>query len=86
MGKTIAECYASLGANIVFNDPKDASAGDTIIADINAKGLKAIAVQADISKAEDVERLFNKVKEAFGKIDIVVANAGIQLATLHIKT
>ena len=84
LGKAIAERYAKLGANIVLNDHKDTSAANEIIAGLNAKGIKAIAVQADISKSEDVERLFSEAKNAFGKIDIVVANAGIQLANVPV--
>lgn len=80
IGKAIAERYARLGADIVINDPKDASAGNKMIADMEAMGVRAIAVQADVSKRSDVEKMFTEAKNAFGKIDIVVANAGIQLA------
>lgn len=42
-------------------------------------GAQVIAVQADVSKVLDIERLFKEAKNAFGKIDIVVANAGIEM-------
>lgn len=84
LGKAIAERYAKLGANIVLNDPKDIASADRIIAELNTTGVKAIAIQADISKSADVERLFSEAKKAFGKIDIVVANAGIQLANVPV--
>lgn len=80
LGKAIAMRYASLGADIVLNDPKEASAANEIIAEMEKMGVRAIAVRADISKATDVENLFSEAKKAFGKVDIVVANAGIQLA------
>ena len=47
------------------------------MADIKAKGGKAIAVQGDVSKGDDVERLFDETKKAFGKLDVLVNNAGV---------
>jgi 3-oxoacyl-[acyl-carrier protein] reductase len=79
LGKAIAERYASLGAHIVLNYSKDRSSADEVFARIEAMGVKVIAVQADISKTADVNRLFDEAIKAFGKIDIVVANAGIEL-------
>ncbi|MCW3127545.1 MAG: family oxidoreductase, partial [Bacteroidetes bacterium] len=80
LGKAIAERYASLGANIVVNYSKDASSANEVVSNIEAMGVRAIAIQADVSKPGDVERLFREAKAAFGKIDIVVANAGVELA------
>ena len=48
-----------------------------VVAEITAKGGNAIAVQGDVSKAEDVKRMFAQTKEAFGKIDILMNNAGV---------
>lgn len=79
LGKAIAERYASLGANIVVNYSKDKSSSDEVVSNIKAMGVKVIAVQADVSKVADIVRLFSEAKKAFGKIDIVVANAGIEL-------
>ncbi|QWT86316.1 SDR family NAD(P)-dependent oxidoreductase [Chryseobacterium sp. PCH239] len=42
-------------------------------------GVKVISIQADVSKVEDIKRLFAEAKRVFGKIDIVVANAGIEM-------
>ncbi|WP_310587619.1 SDR family NAD(P)-dependent oxidoreductase [Dyadobacter fanqingshengii] len=50
-----------------------------MVSNIKAMGIEVIAVQADVSKVSDIERLFSEAKNAFGKIDIVVANAGIEL-------
>ncbi|WP_282080625.1 SDR family oxidoreductase [Aquimarina algiphila] len=79
LGKAIAERYAALGANIVLNFSKDNISAEETLSNIEAMGVKAIAIQADVSKVTDIERLFNETKKAFGKIDIVVANAGIEM-------
>lgn len=79
LGKAIAERYAALGADIVINYSRDKASADEVVSNITAMGAKVIAVQADISKVDDVKRLFEEAIAAFGKIDIVVANAGIEL-------
>jgi 3-oxoacyl-[acyl-carrier protein] reductase len=79
LGKAIAERYAALGANIVINYSKDKTSADEVVSNITAMGAKVIAVQADVSKVADIERLFKEAINAFGKIDIVVANAGIEM-------
>ena len=79
LGKAIAERYAALGANIVVNYSRDKASADETISNIEAMGVKVMAIQADVSKVTDIERLFNETKKAFGKIDIVVANAGIEM-------
>lgn len=79
LGKAIAERYAALGANIVLNYSRDKASADEVENNIKAMGVKVIAVQADVSKLEDIRRLFAEAKKAFGKIDIVVANAGIEM-------
>ncbi|MDD4994011.1 MAG: SDR family oxidoreductase [Paludibacter sp.] len=79
LGKAIAERYAALGANIVINYSKDKVSADEVVSNIQAMGVNVISVQADVSKVADIERLFTEAKNAFGKIDIVVANAGIEM-------
>lgn len=79
LGKAIAERYAALGADLIINYSRDKSSADEVLSNVRAMGVKAIAVQGDVSKVADIERLFHTAKEAFGKIDIVVANAGIEL-------
>jgi 3-oxoacyl-[acyl-carrier protein] reductase len=79
LGKAIAERYAALGANIVLNYSKDKVSVDEVESNIKAMGANVISVQADVSKVADIERLFTEAKNAFGKIDIVVANAGIEM-------
>ncbi len=79
LGKAIAERYAALGANIVLNYSKDKVSVDEVESNIKAMGANVFSVQADVSKVADIERLFTEAKNAFGKIDIVVANAGIEM-------
>lgn len=79
LGKAIAERYASLGANVVINYSKDRDAAEKVVSNIEAMGAQVLAVQADITKVQEIERLFKEAKDAFGKIDIVVANAGVEL-------
>lgn len=79
LGKAIAERYAALGANIIVNYSRDKASAEETLSTVEASRAKAIAVQADVSKVTDIERLFNETKKVFGKIDIVVANAGIEM-------
>ena len=79
LGKAIAERYAALGADIVLNYSRDKVAADETVSNIKAMGVKVIALQAGVSKVTDIEKLFNEALAAFGKIDIVVANAGIEM-------
>src|SRR6201996_5993840 len=79
LGKAIAERYAAMGADIVINYSRDKASADEVVSNIKAMGARVIAVQADVSKVAEIARLFDEAKKAFGKIDIVVANAGIEL-------
>jgi len=79
LGKAIAERYASLGASLVLNYSRDKSSAEEVLSNVKAMGVNAILVQADVSKVAEIERLFAEGMAAFGKIDIVVANAGIEM-------
>ncbi|MEN2435817.1 SDR family oxidoreductase [Weeksellaceae bacterium A-14] len=79
LGKAIAERYAALGADIVLNYSKDRTSTLEVESTIKAMGVKVISIQADVSKVEDIKFLFAEAKKTFGKIDIVVANAGIEM-------
>lgn len=79
LGKAIAERYAALGAHIVLNYSRDKASADEVLSNVLAMGVKAIAVKADVSKVAELEFLFSEALKTFGKIDIVVANAGIEL-------
>jgi 3-oxoacyl-[acyl-carrier protein] reductase len=77
IGRAIAEEYASNGAKVVISDIMQDKAEETAN-DIRAKyHVDTLAIKADVSKYEDVEILVNQTIEKFGKIDIIVNNAGI---------
>lgn len=86
LGKAIAERYAALGADIVINYSKDKTSADEAVSNIKAMGVRVISIQADVRKVSDIERLFEEAKAVFGKIDIVVANAGIELVETPVTT
>jgi 3-oxoacyl-[acyl-carrier protein] reductase len=77
IGAAIAEQLAAAGAAVVVNYASSKSGADRVVASIEKQGGKAIAVQADLSKPAEVERLFAETKKAYGKVDILVNNAGI---------
>jgi 3-oxoacyl-[acyl-carrier protein] reductase len=77
IGASIAEHFADAGASVVVNYSSSKAGADKVVANIAAKGGKAIAVQGDVSKAADIARLFAETRKAYGKVDILVNNAGI---------
>ncbi len=79
LGKAIAERYAAMGADIVINYSRDKASAEEVLSNIKAMGVKTIAVQADVTKVADIKRMFEEAKKALGKINIVVANAGIEM-------
>lgn len=78
IGRGIALELARCGANVVVNHLSDPAGAQSLVAEIEAIGPKAIAAQADVSLAADVDRLFAESTRAFSRIDIVVNNAAIQ--------
>ena len=77
IGRAIALKLASLGAKVVVNYNKGAQAAQEVVEQIKAQGGEAIAVQADVSKFGEAQRLVEETLKAFGKVDILVNNAGI---------
>jgi 3-oxoacyl-[acyl-carrier protein] reductase len=77
IGAAIAKALAAEGASVVVNYSSSKEGADRVVADIAAKGGKAIAVQGDVSKAKDVERVFAETKKQFGALDVLVNNAGV---------
>jgi 3-oxoacyl-[acyl-carrier protein] reductase len=77
IGASIAEHLAGEGASVVVNYASSKDGADRVVAEVERKGGKAVAVQADVSKRADVQRLFAEAKKAFGRLDILVNNAGI---------
>jgi glucose 1-dehydrogenase len=78
LGAAAARGLAAAGAAVVINYNSQPEPAEKLAAEIIAAGGQAIAVQADVSKEEDVERLFSKTLEHFGRLDILVANSGLQ--------
>jgi len=77
IGASIAERLAAEGASIVVNYASSGSGANAVVARIAERGGRAIAVEANVSRQEDVERLFTETRKAFGKVAILVNNAGI---------
>ena len=79
IGRAIARLLAARGANVVVNYNENQEAADDTVRTITAAGGKAIAVQADLGSAADVDRLFATTTEALDGLDIVVNNGGVNL-------
>jgi 3-oxoacyl-[acyl-carrier protein] reductase len=77
IGAGIAKSLAKAGAAVVVNYASSRDGADRVVSEIAAAGGRAIAVQADMSKADDVERLFAETKKAFGAVNVLVNNAGV---------
>ena len=77
IGASIALHLANEGAAVVVNYATSKAGADRVVGEIVRKGGEAIAVQANLAKEADIERLFSETKNAFGKLDILVNNAGI---------
>ena len=77
IGASIARHLANEGAAVVVNYASSKAGADKVVEEITGKGGKAIAVQADVAKKADIERLFAETTRAFGAPDILVNNAGV---------
>lgn len=86
IGRAIAERLAQEGATVVVNYGKSADKAGAVVAGIESKGGKAVAVQADISKIADVRRLVRETVQRFGRLDILVNNAGMTLFKPLVET
>ena len=87
IGAKIAKALAAAGAAVAVNYASSKEGADRVIAEITGSGGRAIAVQGDVSKLADVQRLFAETKEQFGSLDVLVNNAGVyQLGSLEAFT
>jgi 3-oxoacyl-[acyl-carrier protein] reductase len=77
IGAEIAKHLGAHGAAVVVNYASGKSGADQVVAAITGNGGRAVAIQADLAKPADIERLFAGTKQAFGRLDILVNNAGI---------
>ena len=77
IGAAIAKSLAAEGAAVVVNYALSREGADRVVAEITGNGGKAVAVQANMAKQADIERLFAETRKAFGRLDVLVNNAGI---------
>lgn len=78
IGAAAATALAAAGASVVLNYNRQPEPAQKLATDINACGGRAVAIGADVSQEDEVEQLFAKTLEAFGFLDILVANSGLQ--------
>ena len=78
IGRAIAEELGRCGVSVGVNYHSGKTQAEEVVRDIAAAGGKAVALEGDVAKAEDCERLIAQVVDQFGRLDILVANAGIQ--------
>ena len=77
IGAALAKGLAEAGAAVAVNYAADKAGAERTVSEITGKGGKAVAIQADVSKATDVKRLFAETQQAFGAIDVLVNNAEV---------
>jgi glucose 1-dehydrogenase len=86
IGKAIVLALAEAGANIVIDYVADEEATEELEKKVAALGDKSIGVEADVSKVEDLERLIKSAVDTFGRLDIMVNNAGIETRSSILDT
>jgi len=87
IGASIAQHLAAEGAAVVVNYASSREGADRVVSQIAAKGGRAVAIQADVARPADVTRLFAETKKNFGRLDILINNAGIyQMAPIESVT
>jgi len=77
IGAAIAKHLAAEGASVVVNYSSSKAGAEKVVSEITAQGGKAVAVQGNVAKQSDIQNLFAETKKAYGKLDVLVNNAGI---------
>ncbi|MCK5257437.1 MAG: 3-oxoacyl-[acyl-carrier-protein] reductase [Deltaproteobacteria bacterium] len=85
IGKAIALHLAEEGAQIIINYAKNSEKAKEVVAAVELTGGKALAMQADVSCWQEVEKMVDSIYEKFGRIDILVNNAGVNRDELLIS-
>jgi 3-oxoacyl-[acyl-carrier protein] reductase len=85
IGRAIALELARQGADVAFNYAKSAEAAESLKAEIEALGVRALAAQGDVADTEAAAEMVKQTKDAFGRIDFLVNNAGIVRDTLILR-
>ena len=83
IGRAVAERLGRDGAKVVVNYMQNAAKAQEVVEAVEASGSRAVAVQSDIGKVEDVRRLFRTADERFGGVDAVINNASISIFKPH---
>lgn len=77
IGAAVAARLAQDGFAVAVNYANRAADADALVATLRSAGARAMAIKADVSKAEDVRRMFDAVEKEWGKIDVLINNAGV---------
>jgi 3-oxoacyl-[acyl-carrier protein] reductase len=85
IGRAIAMQLATVGGKVAINYANSSTAAEELAAQINSSGGEAIAIQADVSKPEQIDALFAATIETWGRVDVLVNNAGITRDTLLLR-
>lgn len=78
IGISVAEAMAEAGAAVIVNYRSHQQPAEELVARIKSNGGKALALKADVSQEDDVAKLFDETVEAFGRVDVLVSNSGVQ--------
>src|SRR5262245_7304006 len=78
IGRAVAVAFGHAGADVVVNFITSPDAAEAVVAEIASAGSRAFAFRGDVSDEAQVEAMFARMREDFGTIDILVANAGLQ--------
>ena len=85
IGRAIALELAGQGADVAFNYAKSAEAASTLKAELEATGVRALSSQCDVANTEAAAEMVKQVRDAFGRIDFLVNNAGITRDNLILR-
>ena len=77
IGAAIAKSFGAEGAAVIVNYARDQAGAERVVREITGKGGRAIAVQCDVAQRSDAQRLVAEAKKAFGRLDVLVNNAGV---------
>jgi 3-oxoacyl-[acyl-carrier protein] reductase len=77
IGAAIAKSFGAEGAAVIVTYARDQAGAERVVREITGKGGRAIAVQGDVAQRSDAQRLVAEAKKAFGRLDVLVNNAGV---------
>jgi len=85
VGRAVALAYGREGANVVVNYTSNENAANEVVSAIEGMGSKAVAVKADVAKKTDVDHLVQTTLDTFGRLDVLVNNAGFTRPAMMLK-